>query len=219
MYVYIYKITSPNNKIYIGQVIEKNGINTRQKEHIGQANRNVNKGSRILNQAIVKYGNENFTIEKLCKIHHKLKDVTEQFCIAYFKSLVPNGYNLQSGGTYTTHSEETKKRRSESLRTLLLDPTKKKIWSDAKKGKDQGIKNNRKYEEDKLLPKYIRKIRGKYEGYCIDSHPLCKCKKFISVKYTMEQKLNMTIEFLKSLNNTTAVQRLDGSGSLPKVKA
>lgn len=35
----------------------------------------------------------------------------------------------------------------------------------------------------------------------------------------MEQKLNMTIEFLKSLNNTTTVQRLDGSGSLPKVKA
>ena len=219
MYVYIYKITSPNNKVYIGQVIEKKGINTRWKEHIRQANRNVNKGSRILNQAIVKYGNENFTIEKLCKIHHKLKDVTEQFCIAYFKSLVPNGYNLQSGGTYTTHSEETKKRRSESLRTLLLDPTKKKIWSDAKKGKDQGIKNNRKYEEDKLLPKYIRKIRGNYEGYCIDSHPLCNCKKFTSVKYTMEQKLNMTIEFLKSLNNTTAVQRLDGSGSLPKVKA
>jgi hypothetical protein len=105
------------------------------------------------------------------------------------------------------------------LRTLLTDPDKRKIWSDAKKGKDQGIKNNRKYEEDKLLPKYIRKIRGKYEGYSVDSHPLCKCKKFTSNKYTMEQKLNMAIDFLKSLNDKTAVQRLDGSGSLPKVKA
>ena len=219
MYVYIYKITSPNNKIYIGQVIEKKGIKTRLREHIRQAKRNVNKGSRILNQAIIKYGEEKFTIEKVCKIHHKLKDITEQFCIAYFNSLVPNGYNLQSGGTFTTHSEETKKKRSDSLRTLLTDPDKRKIWSDAKKGKDQGIKNNRKYEEDKLLPKYIRKIRGKYEGYSVDSHPLCKCKKFTSNKYTMEQKLNMAIDFLKSLNDKTAVQRLDGSGSLPKVKA
>ena len=54
---------------------------------------------------------------------------------------------------------------------------------------------NRKYEEDYGLPKYIRRIRGKYEGYAIDSHPLCKTKKFQSVKLTMDIKLCLPIYF------------------------
>jgi hypothetical protein len=73
-------------------------------------------------------------------------------------------------------------------------------WSNAKKGKSQGIKNNRKFEEDKILPKYIRRIYGKYTGYCIDSHPLCKCKKFTSIKLDMDTKLQLAKIYLDLLN-------------------
>ena len=58
----------------------------------------------------------------------------------------------------------------------------------------------------------ITSPRGKYEGYCIDSHPLCKCKKFTSIKLTMGEKLTLATEYLEILNNKVAVQRLDGSG-------
>jgi hypothetical protein len=212
MKVFIYKITSPNNKSYIGQVIEKKGIQARWKQHVNCSKLNKEKGSRLLNSAIIKYGEENFKIEKVCCVNNKIKDVTEQFCIAFYKTLAPNGYNLQSGGTFTEHSEETKKKRSESLKLLLQDPNKKKVWSNVKKGVPQDNKKNRKYEEDYNLPKYIRKLRGKYEGYAIDSHPLCKSKKFQSVKFTMEEKYNLANDYLCKLNDMVAVQRLNGNG-------
>ncbi len=213
MYTYIYKLTSPNNKSYIGQVNESKGVRARWLQHVNTSKNSPNKGSRVLNLAILKYGYENFKVEILCKVHENIKDQTEKFCISFYNTLVPNGYNLQSGGTFTNHSVETKQKRSESLKKLLEDPEKRKIWSNAKKGKPQDNKDNRKYKEDKNLPKYIRRIRGRYDGYCIDSHPLCKCKKFTSKKLTMDEKYSLCINLLEELNNKVAVQRLDGSGS------
>jgi hypothetical protein len=214
MYTLIYRIISPNNKFYIGQVNEKKGVRQRWLQHIRTAKQDKNKGSRVLNNAIIKYKPENFKIETLCRVHENIKDITEQFCISFFNSLVPYGYNLQTGGTFTNHSEETKLKRSESLRKLLENPEKREIWSKAKKGKPQDNKNNRKYEEDKCLPKYIRRIRGNYEGFCIDSHPICKCKKYTSKNLTMEEKYAECLKYLNELNNNmAAVQRLDGSGS------
>ena len=170
--VLIYKITClVNNKIYIGQVIESKGINKRWKQHINTSNSNPEKGSRVLNYAILKYKPNNFKIEKICKINKNIKDTTEQFCILFYNSLVPNGYNLQTGGTYTEHSSESKQKRSDSLKLLLKNPEKRLIWSNAKKGISQGIKNNRKHEEDNDLPKYIRRLRGISDGYVVDSHP------------------------------------------------
>lgn len=212
MSVIIYKITSPCDTSYIGQVIREKGIMARWKQHINSAKSNPEKGCRYLNRAILKYGHNSFKVEKICEIHENLKDVTEQLCIKLYKTLAPDGYNLQTGGTHTIHSEYTKNKRSESLKLLLKDTNKRKIWSEAKKGIPQNNKKNRKYEEDYLLPKYIRRIRGTYSGYCIDSHPLCRSKKFTSKKITDIQKYNLTIEFLNKLNNMVAVQRLNGNG-------
>jgi len=77
MYVLIYKITSPNNKCYIGQTIEKKGINARWRQHVNQAKRDPEKGSRLLNRAILKYGEINFKVEKISKININLKDIVE----------------------------------------------------------------------------------------------------------------------------------------------
>jgi hypothetical protein len=208
MKVIIYKITSPSKKIYIGQVQENKGLNARWRQHVNSAKNNPKKGSSCLNSAILKYGEQSFIKEVLCVIDYNIKDVTEQFCISYFKSMVPNGYNLQSGGTHTTHSNETIIKRSNSLKELLKCPEKRQIWSKAKKGVPQNNKKNRKYEEDYNLPKYVRRIRGRYEGYCIDSHPLCKCKKIQSIKLTMEEKYKITIDILNELNNNMMLRKI-----------
>jgi group I intron endonuclease len=207
MFVFIYRLTSPSGKSYIGQVIEKKGVRERWNQHVRTAFHDKSQGSTALNSAILKYGRENFQVETLCKVRQNLKDNVESFCIAFFKTLAPNGYNLQTGGTFTQHSDSTREKRSNSLRTLLQNPEKRKIWSEAKKGKPQGNKNNRKNKEDGLLPKYIRRIRNGGEGYCIDSHPLCKCKKFTAKKFTMDEKLEMAKAYLKQLNDRIEVQR------------
>ena len=139
---FIYKIISPSGKAYIGQVTEylwngeKKGIRGRWLQHCRCA-KYKKKGCVYLNNAINKYKPENFKIIQLMKCNLDIIDLYEELFIKTHNTLVPNGYNLQTGGTFTKHSEETCKKRSESLKKLLKDPEKRKIWSKAKLGKVQ----------------------------------------------------------------------------------
>jgi hypothetical protein len=145
-YGFIYKITSPSNKSYIGQVIEfeKNGnlkgIRGRWLQHCRSAK--TKKGCIYLNNAINKYKPKNFKIIKLMKCNLQYIDLFEQLFIKTHNTLVPNGYNLQTGGTFTTRSKETCKKRSDSLKKLLTDPIKRKIWSKGKLGKINKMQSN-----------------------------------------------------------------------------
>lgn len=94
----IYKFTNKiNNKIYIGQ--SKN-IETRYKRHLYDAK---NGATTVFHAAIRKYGIENFSFEivKECKIEEL--DELEKFYISNFNSLIPNGYNMQTGGKITNN--------------------------------------------------------------------------------------------------------------------
>ncbi len=202
----VYKVISPNNKSYIGQVVnflkngEEKGFKGRWKQHTNSAlGSNPNKGCRILNKAIIKYGESSFKKEILMTTTLYKLDLFEELFIKTHNPLVPNGYNLQSGGTNTTHSKETCKKRSKSLKKLLEDPEKRKVWSDAKKGKPHK-QRDRKRKEDNGLPKYLLHYKsGKYEGYEISCHPYCKSKKFTKSKLTMDEKLKEAITFMESL--------------------
>ena len=81
-----------NNKIYIGQ--SKN-IECRYQRHLYDAK---NGATTLLHAAIRKYGIENFTFTILeeCKIEEL--NIREIFYIKTFNSLMPNGYNVQTGG-------------------------------------------------------------------------------------------------------------------------
>jgi group I intron endonuclease len=202
----IYCITSPSNKKYIGQVVNyisngsPKGIKRRWLQHIRSAkSKNPNKGCRLLNKAILKYGSDNFILTTLISSEIEYLNFYEELCIKIYNTLVPNGYNLQSGGTTKSrHSNETKKRRSESLTKLLSNPEKRKVWSDAKKGKPHK-QRNRKRVEDNNLPKYILHYKhGKYEGYAVDSHPNIKGKKFTNSKLSMSEKLQLAISYINS---------------------
>lgn len=205
-YGFIYKITSPSNKSYIGQVIEfeKNGnlkgIRGRWLQHCRSAK--TKKGCIYLNNAINKYKPKNFKIIKLMKCNLQYIDLFEQLFIKTHNTLVPNGYNLQTGGTFTTHSKETCKKRSDSLKKLLTDPIKRKIWSKAKLGKINKNKRKCKKKCNQTLLKYIyyrESHEGKYKGYVVE-HPK-GTKRFGKSMFTLEQNLEKAEQYLNSIIN------------------
>ena len=105
-WVEIYKITNiTNQKLYIGQAVshirKKNkfvphGTNGRFNKHVQEAlgNNNTKYSCRNLNNAIKKYGPNNFTLQLLynCNLEDANKLESEE--IIKHNSLVPNGYNL-----------------------------------------------------------------------------------------------------------------------------
>lgn len=86
----IYKIENKiNHKIYIGQ---SNNPQRRFEEHCYVKT----KYRSLIHEAIVKYGKENFQFEIIewCEDF----DEKEQYYINFYRSLVPNGYNICKGG-------------------------------------------------------------------------------------------------------------------------
>ena len=88
--MYIYKITNLiNGKIYVGQTSRTPEI--RFSEHVH--------ADSYIGSAIRKYGRANFKIEVLEECESKKElDNREQYWIARFESMGPNGYNLTEGG-------------------------------------------------------------------------------------------------------------------------
>lgn len=148
----------------------------------------------------------------------------EVIYIKKYNTLVPNGYNIQKGNKYSEntmignflseehknkisiantgkkHSEDTKKKISEKMaganhhlyNKLISSETKNKI------SETQRIKNGNK------LPMYISEMKAypknnQAGGYFVD-HPKGK-KSFTSKKLTMDEKLNLAIQCVETLNS------------------
>ena len=86
----IYKITSPSNKIYIGQTIHT--LEERIKGH-----KKVSSNCTLLKRAIDKY-NTKMVYEIIETVPDELLDEREVHWIKYYNSLAPNGYNCSAGG-------------------------------------------------------------------------------------------------------------------------
>ena len=110
---YIYKITSPSNKIYIGQ---STSIKTRFKSY-----KNLHcKGQSLLYKSFVKYRVTNHIFEIL-EIFNNDIDISilndkEIFYIKYYKINSYKMLNLTEGGRNALKSESTKKKLSESAK-------------------------------------------------------------------------------------------------------
>lgn len=87
----IYKIENlKNGKIYIGQSIE---IERRFQKHL------VAKDDFYIHKALRKYGKENFTFQIIEECDLKILNEREIYWINFYNSLIPNGYNMNSGGS------------------------------------------------------------------------------------------------------------------------
>ncbi len=126
---YIYKITSPNGKIYIGQTINKK----QRKYHY---NKGIYKGQTKLWNNVQKYNwnpVETFEIieESICGNNKIFLNEREKYWIKYYDSF-KNGLNCNEGGYGNTGyiiSHETKIKMSESAKNKspMSDETKEKL--------------------------------------------------------------------------------------------
>lgn len=143
----VYKIINKvNGKIYIGQTWRN--INKRWK------NGNGYKESLKLQNAINKYGKDNFKYEiiALCD-SQKSADFCEKFFIIYFNS-IKSGYNIREGGSRGRHSAETITKMSNAKKGKIVSQETRDKISKSLKGK--------KFTEERLLAlKIINKGRLK----------------------------------------------------------
>lgn len=106
-----------NGKCYIGQAhkyvsseLKRWGMNGRWQSHIREALSHKNDHCLLLNQAIRKYGINSFELILLCECDIDDMNMNEIQYIQEYKSLVPYGYNLKSGGSKGKDSEERKEK-------------------------------------------------------------------------------------------------------------
>ena len=107
----VYLLTSPSGKQYVGQTWD---YETRMTSY----RRGCSQSQRILFRAIAKYGWGNFTAVKIVQgiETQDLLDKIETAYIKAFNTLVPNGYNMTTGGEGGKPCAETRKKMSESQR-------------------------------------------------------------------------------------------------------
>lgn len=199
-----------NGKAYIGQAakfVSKNnnswGTEGRWKSHIREAMSTKKDHCLLLNQAIRKYNPENFNVIKLCDCNLDEMNEIEKDYIQIYNTLVPNGYNLNIGGSNGKDSEETRvKKRNARLGKKHSEETKLKI--------SKGQLGNRR-TTNSSLPKYIGEYKkdGILIGYIVRSFPIgVENKKYISKTFinssNPEESFNLAIDYLDKLKNKYA---------------
>lgn len=128
----IYKATClVTNKSYIGLTV--NSISQRWSNHVCQAKANMSPRS-FFHRAVRKYGKEAFSIECIMQADSLAAAcLAERGAILAYSTLVPDGYNISSGGAGTpgvrrSHSEATKTKISTSnLGKTFSEETRQKM--------------------------------------------------------------------------------------------
>ena len=113
---FVYMLTSPSKKRYIG-ITTRKCVEYRWKEHF-KASQKAEGGCPMVKRAIQKYGFDKIEKQILLEIDNEFLNEYEQKFIKQYNTLSPNGYNCTSGGDGGK---------------LLCEKTKEKIGKTAKK--------------------------------------------------------------------------------------
>ena len=125
-----------NNKWYIGQTVRTLAL--RKSQHICSTSR-----CPVLKNAFDKYGLENFEWVELATAStlEELNQLEIEY-INRYNSIAPNGYNVQTGGNNSKHSEETKQKigawRKGRFKGVPLSEEHRQKISAGLKGKSKG---------------------------------------------------------------------------------
>lgn len=149
----IYKITSPNERIYIGQSWD---IKDRFRRYLSSSSSQL-----FLMNSFEKYGKNNhrFEILKIVNpyISQKLMDFIEIFYIAFYKKLGYNLMNIREGGSRGKLSENTKMKISIANKGKP-GPNKDKKFTDSHKRKISEAKKGIKMSKE-AIDKRIKTIK------------------------------------------------------------
>ena len=112
----IYKITSPSNKIYIGQSVNI-------EERFKQYKHLKCKGQTILHRSLKKYGVENHTFEIVCECEISELNSKERYYQELYSAIGLKGMNCQLVNTFEqkrVFSDETKLKMSVSAKKKVI---------------------------------------------------------------------------------------------------
>lgn len=127
------------------------GYTKRWKAHISEATKdNKDKQCHALNNAIRKYGTNDFDVTLLHTCNMSFGNYFECMYIHEHKSMYPTGYNLTQGGSKHLLTDEARRRISNTVTALWKQPEIVKLYSTAQfkkndiekvnKFKDKGVK-------------------------------------------------------------------------------
>ncbi len=116
---FLYTITSPNNRIYVGQTIDP-------KKRFMVYARNAIPGQHRLRESISKYGWGNHKTQVITELPLDQIDYAEKYLIAYYDSTGKDGLNILEGGQirltkdhYKRHSQIMRGRKHSQERKYL----------------------------------------------------------------------------------------------------
>ena len=230
----IYKITNTiNNKIYIGQTrshrLNKDkyrpfGYMGRFRDHINECYSNKKNVCNYLNSAILKYGKENFTCEKLIECPVENLDEAEIKYISEYNSKYPNGYNLTDGGktckycvveneeSNISHEDRPRNFKRSEATKLLISANVKEALKDISHRKKmmknvQQQHSFQKFEkfkniivDESNIEKYIHIVNNNTLNYQYIKINIQNIKTtFVGKHETIDETKNRAINFIKDL--------------------
>ena len=192
----IYKVTNVvNGKVYIGQT--QHTVEKRWALHI-QASKNK-KLTSTFHAAIRKYGKESFVIQKIgeARTTEELNEL-EINCIRFYNCLVPNGYNITTGGKGVRGFKFSAdaKRRLSNLKKLNLTPS---VLEILRIGRERTIS----IEERKSISERMSGENNPMFGISLVPHNLGKSPS-VATRLKMTNSHKLRWERRKKANNAQA---------------
>jgi len=210
---YIYKITNIiSKKCYIGET-KKNNPQLRWNEHKRKIEQGI--GCPALQDAVKKYGIENFTFKILIICFDEDRYKLEIEYIKKYNCISPNGYNLtkggEGGGFYgKKHSQETIDKISKKMKKIYIDNPELKIQLSIKQKEvmnspeikskiKEGLKNSEKWN---IIKKTMSELVGlKIAQYDMENNYI---NNFISISEAARQtgiaKSSISLAIRKNTN-------------------
>ena len=200
-YCEIYKITNlTTGKVYVGQAVSHilnhkryrpYGREGRFRCHISEAFSTKRNQCHYLNNAIRKYGVDDFVLELIEYCETSDSNDKEIYYIKQLTSLYPYGFNLKNGGgNVFTHSEESKKRVSNGLVNYYNDK------------KFERFKNVKSIDDD--IEKYIKPLNRDNAQYGWYVYIDKKKADFGGTHISLEDSKKKAIEFVLLIKNHIA---------------
>jgi group I intron endonuclease len=233
----IYKITNNiNGKCYVGQTrshrlnhgkYREFGYMGRFRDHISFAFSNKTNTCKYLTSAILKYGPENFTCEKVMVCSLDELDKYEQQYISSFSTKYPTGYNLTDGGqgkgackgskvnadielVDTPEPRPASRTQTEYTRSLISSRLKQSMTDNIRENRMHLTQHQHlntkfdKFKETQIdesdIEKYIHVVSNNRENYKYIRVVLNKTRTtFVGKHETLEQTTQRAIEFIQSI--------------------